>query len=228
MTDSWNTLLEAVEGLDENIRPRFANWLANDALPELFDAGVQLIVDDGPAVEGCGGFFTDDPETVLAIAVGNSTWPATFVHEFSHYEQYADNSEVWYAGTLEDGTHGSDLVELWYGHHIELNAEQQRKYFDPMLAVEVDAERRSVQTIIDLDLPFDVEDYSRQAASYLYLYPELMRRRSWITVGRAPYRAPEILEVMPRTLDGNFTMDPLPENLQALYDTCFEEGEPLD
>ena len=82
--------------------------------------------------------------------------------------------------------------------------------------------------IQDYDLPFDVAEYSRQAASYLYLYPELMRRRSWITVGRAPYRAPEILELMPSTLDGNFTMDPLPDNLQALYDTCFEEGEPLD
>lgn len=228
MTDSWNTLLHATENLDEDVRPRFANWLSNDALPELFDAGVQLLAVDDYAVDGCGGYFSDEPDPILAIAVGNSTWAATFCHEYCHYEQWADNSEVWYAGQLSDGTYGADLVEYWYNGDIELNDEQQLRYFEPMLAVEVDCERRAVQLIQDYDLPFDIEEYSRQAASYLYLYPELRRRRSWITVGRAPYRVPEILEVMPADLSGEFTMDPLPADLQQLYDTCFEEGEALD
>lgn len=228
MSDSWNALMEACEGLDDETRPRLSAFVADDMLPELFDAGVRLTIVEDAFVDGCGGYFSDEPEPELALAVGNSTWAPTMLHEFSHFHQWQDGAEVWLDGRLPDGTYGADLVEYWYNGYVELNEEQLDKYFEPMLAVEVDCERRTVKLIEDYDLPYDTAKYAREANAYLMQYSENRRRRSWITPGRAPYRVPEILAEMPSDLfTATYTTKPLSEHLQSLFDTCFVDGDPL-
>jgi hypothetical protein len=227
---TWNTLIEACEGLDDDVRPRFTAFVADEMLPTLFDAGVRLIVSDEAHIDACGGYFVaddiDPPE--LAIATGTPTWPQTFIHEFNHFWQWRDKADVWYDGLLPDGSYGSDLIELWYSNMVELNEEQLTRYFEPMLAVEVDCERRSIQTIEDYDLPFDTALYARQANAYLLMYSECRRRRAWTQPGRAPYRVPELLDRMSSDLyTFTYTTEPLPKDLQVLFDVCFEEGDPL-
>lgn len=225
--DSWNVLLDATQELSDDVQPRFTNWLANDALPELFEAGVYLEATDADHIENCGGFYMDGEdggEPVLAIATGNNTWAETFLHEFNHFCQHQDGADVWTAGQLPDGTHGADLITLWYDGFVELNEEQLELYFRPILEVELDCETRTVQMIQDLDLPFDTALYTRQANAYLIGHAELRRRRQWFTPGIAPYRVPAILDAMPSDfVTHTYTTEPLPTHLQRLYDPCFQE-----
>lgn len=223
--NAWDVLIDATQELSDEVRPRFSNWLANDALPELFEAGVYLDATDADHIEKCGGWFADgdeDGEPILAIATGNNTWAETFMHEFSHFCQWQDNAEVWTAGRLPDGTNGSDLVALWYDGFIELTEEHLDLYFQPILDVELDCEKRTVQMIQDLDLPFDTGLYTRQANAYLLGHSELRRRRRWFTAGVAPYRVPAILDAVPSDFTTHtYTTEPLPEHMQRLFDPCF-------
>ena len=223
--NAWDVLMDATNDLHDDVQPRFSNWLANDALPSLFEAGVYLDATSEDHIESCGGYFCDgdeDGESVLAIATGNNTWAETFMHEWNHFQQWQDNADVWTAGQLPDGTHGADLITLWYGGHIELTEEHLDIYFTPILDVELDCEKRTVDMIVDLDLPFDVALYTRQANSYLLGHSELRRRRQWFTPGVAPYRIPAILDAMPSDyVTHTYTTEPLPSYLQALYDPCF-------
>ncbi len=225
--NSWDILLDATEELSDDVRPRFTNWLANDALPELFEAGVSLDATDVDHIEGCGGYFADGDEDgcpILAIATGNSTWAQTLIHEFNHFQQWQDRADVWTAGKLPDGTNGSDLITLWYDGFVELTEEHLDLYFAPILAVELDCEIRAVDMIQDLDLPFDVKQYTREANAYLLGHAELRRRRQWFTPGIAPYRVPAILDVMPTDfVTHSYTTEPLPEHMQRLFDPCFKE-----
>jgi hypothetical protein len=229
MYDSWNTLISACESLGDDVQPRFTAFVSDEMLPVLFDAGVRLYVSEEPHIESCGGYFLDSDEyPELAIATGTPTWPATLIHEFNHFWQWRDRAEVWAAGLLPDGTYGSDILEMWYAHMVELNEEQLDRYFGPTLDVEVDCERRSICMINDYDLPFDTGLYAKQANAYLLMYSECRRRRAWSQPGRAPYRVPEILDRMPETLyQMNYTTDPLDEELQTLFDPVFTEGPPL-
>ena len=71
MEDSWNVLLDAVDELSDDVRPRFSAWLSEDAMPELFQSGVRLEAVAEDHVDGTGGFFTDESdngEPLLAIA----------------------------------------------------------------------------------------------------------------------------------------------------------------
>ena len=225
MGNAWDVLIDATSELDDDTRPRFINWLSNDALPELFEAGVYLDVTSSDQIEGCGGYFTDGEDTaepILAIATGNSTWAETLMHEFSHFQQWQDGADVWTAGRLPDGTHGADLIGLWYDGLIELNAGQLDAYFQPILDVELDCEKRTVNMIRELDLPFDPALYTKQANAYLIGHSELRRRRQWFTTGVAPYRIPAILDVMPSDFETHrYSFEPLPSHLQALFDPCF-------
>jgi len=63
MSNAWDVLIDATSELDDDRRPRFTNWLSNDALPELFEAGVYLDATSSDQIEGCGGYFTDGEDT---------------------------------------------------------------------------------------------------------------------------------------------------------------------
>jgi len=223
--NAWDVLIDATQELCDDVQPRFSNWIANDALPALFEAGVYLEVTDADHIEACGGWFCDgdeDGEPVLAIATGNDTWAETFMHEWNHFQQWQDHADVWTAGRLPDGTNGSDLITLWYDGFVELKRDHLEMYFAPILAVELDCEIRTAKMIQDLDLPFDVELYTRQANSYLYGHAELRRRRRWFSVGAAPYRVPALVAEMPSDfVTHTYTTDPLPTHLQRLFDPCF-------
>tara|TARA_R110000824_G_scaffold238429_2_gene427225 strand:- start:8655 stop:9359 length:705 start_codon:yes stop_codon:yes gene_type:complete len=227
MENAYNVILDAVEDLDDVVRPRFSAWISDEFFPAMFTAGVKLDATAESHIDGCGGYFCDDDgegNPLLTVACGNDMWPQTLLHEWNHAQQFFDKAEVWTDGLLPSGDYGSDLIELWYGGYVELTEEQLTRYYEPILAVELDCEKRSVRMIVDLDLPFHTEEYAKAANAYLLGHSELRRRRSWFVPGKAPYAFQSILDEMPTDfVTASYSFEPLPIHLQHLYDQSFPE-----
>ena len=136
------------------------------------------------------GFFN---ERQLVVATGVPDWLGVLVHESSHVDQYIEGSRLWTEVDPHLIAVNSWLADTSKGRKIRNKLES----FKCVLALELDAERRSLKKIARYSLPIEKKVYAQKANSYLFGYTQAMRSRRWFPEA---YTYPEIWKRMPGKL----------------------------
>jgi hypothetical protein len=181
----------------------------------------------------CAGFFESNPKIkpTLGIAKGlpEQTFYEVLAHEFSHANQYLEDSPFWINSrltkeevlkysTLEldlTGFETGDLFSLWLDKKIELPKEVLQDMVRRTTEVEFDCERRTVELAKTLGLNIDPNTYAQKANAYLITYFYALKNRRWTTSGHATYSKPEVYTQLPQIIDPVFC-EKLAENIEAL------------
>jgi len=144
----------------------------------------------------CSGYFIDynSPELGIAIGGDKEDWLPILVHEFSHMQQYLENTECW-KNNFIDGIETIDIIDKWIsGDDSITNIEDliSRSY-----AIEADCEKRSIENIKTFKLEIDIPMYYQKANSYILFYAAMLENRKWYNKYKKPYMIKEVWSVMP-------------------------------
>jgi|TARA_Y100000310_G_C20582490_1_gene763715 hypothetical protein len=195
------------------------NYFLNYVKEDIGDYGVKLylpkhtyLLDEGIKVNG---YFSEE-DLVLAVATKKQRkkWLGTLAHEYSHFEQWRDQADVW-INSMVDGEDSEDIIFRWIKGE-EFSSNLVKKCFEVAKELELDCERRAVKKIKKFDLPLDIEEYSRQSSAYIYYYNYVELKRMEYKPKKEVYYEPEILSAMPKTLRGKYKK--IPKNIISLFD----------
>lgn len=168
---------------------------------------VQLKNKDTVGLNGveCGGYFMDEPASVLAVAMGKKykDWLPTFVHETCHKDQFVENAPVWNL-RIKEYFNANDILDMWLNHAVELTKPQLNQVLDQVIAVELDCEKRSLEKIKKYNLPIDHVEYIQKSNAYIYYHFAIARMREWGHKS-APYDNPKVWQKMPVDFDQNYS-----------------------
>lgn len=181
-------------------------------LAEVKDAGVQVALSEGnsiayPTIEGgvaeivASGFFVDRPVAVLGLSTAGD-WQRTFpilVHEFSHFRQWKEDSQVW-RNLYHENRDAPDWIDGWLAGE-EVDPDLLKGFFKATRAVEMDCERRVLEHIAREGLPIDPVDYAQRANAYVHFYHVVEAHRKWRSSdSTAPYEDPAVFGAAPGQL----------------------------
>jgi hypothetical protein len=163
----------------------------------------------------CNGYWDHDT-MVLAAAMKQpeDNFIRLLAHEYGHFRQWKEKREPYWITfghpkAKECGEKSlEDVFFKWLENRRELDKETIKFSCDVSRDLELDCERVTVELIKKYNLPIDLEDYCRRANAYVYFYNILPETRKWYVIGKEPYNIPEILELMPTNLDGDYTTTP--------------------
>lgn len=131
---------------------------------------------------------------ILAACTGNKTDAeimSLLAHEYCHMKQFVENSPLWItSGEFEKFDNWLENAPVDYDELVTS--------WTKVVILEADCERRVVDLISTLDLPLNVETYSRKANSYLFFHQWVLKNRKWYTT--APYEIESIVNMMPYKL----------------------------
>lgn len=171
----------------------------NQKIEELRQEGVTLKLSESDHIlymeTRCSGFFIDSPLT-FALAKGRKDSFEIFLHEYSHFTQYKENSPFWTGNKIHSFEAG-DIIDLWISGKVDLNPVQLDDIFRRVMAVEYDCEQRTVQLIKDNSLDVNIENYIKKANAYVLSYQLVKKYRRWYVEGMSPYSVESIIEKMP-------------------------------
>jgi hypothetical protein len=126
-----------------------------------------------------GGYFWDEPDKYeLACALKNPEYLNLLVHEYSHMEQWVENSSIW-----KDAKYVTHVDEWLEGRDIR-DIDQK---IDRVKMFELDCEKRALENIKKFNLPINTKMYIKKANSYILFYNYLKESRKWSKPGKAPY-----------------------------------------
>lgn len=148
----------------------------------------------GDGISKVSGYFDEDNKT-LACALGKPTeqWLSILVHEFNHMQQSIEKAKVW-----------TDIETRYYEYGEVLDSFLNGKKYPSRVIkecirrnrdMELDCEIRSVDMIRYFGLNINVEEYIKQANSYVYFYTVMGITKRWCD--KPPYAIREIVECMP-------------------------------
>lgn len=127
-----------------------------------------------------------DKLLVVCMDYPLDVWLSTLLHEYGHLEQDIE------------GVHQISTDVFTWLEHQKRHASTLYKLRD----MELDCERRSLKNIDVFKLPIKKGEYAKKAAAYIHYYNYMLINPVWPKI--APSTIQEILDVMPRTLRGNF------------------------
>lgn len=164
----------------------------------------------------CEGYFSDDPlELVVATRCLYTDFISTLVHEYSHFEQWIEESKYFAGGKYFSGGKYNyhSILERWIGGE-NFTKKTIERTIDVVRNCELDCERRSVENIKKYNLPINIEKYCKNASAYIYFYNFIKKTRVWETKHK-PSDCKKIIDIMPTDLSGNFSRTP--RNIMKLY-----------
>lgn len=144
----------------------------------------------------CSGYFEDDRDPVLAVAMGKPTAMEILVHEYSHMTQWLDGIDLWKKGSI-----GVTKIDKWLSGKRIADIEDA---FDWAILLELDNEKRSVKNIKKFGLDIDVDLYIKKANSYLQFYLWMKETRKWSNPSNLPYENQALLAAMPTNFRMNY------------------------
>lgn len=148
------------------------------------------------------GYF-DDVTRTLACAMGKdvSQWLIILLHESSHMDQFMEQVSAW--------TNNAELKETndWLDGKDDADMEKIELEITTGIDVELDCEIRTVDKIIKfgLDKIVDTTEYIQKSNAYILFYRWMQKNRSWYTLGKEPYNIPQIVSIMPKSFDIDYT-----------------------
>jgi hypothetical protein len=162
----------------------------------------------------CNGYF-DDITSTLACALGKdvSQWLVILLHESCHMDQWVEKVPEWTENV------GMDNIEKWLNGDDSVNMNNIDNEIRTSIIVEVDCEKRTVEKIkkYGLDSIINIDEYIQKSNAYVLFYLWMRKNRKWYTIGKEPYNIPDVVNVMPKTFDIDYTI--LDSNIEKTYDT---------
>ena len=161
----------------------------------------------------CNGYF-DDITSTLACALGKdvSQWLVILLHESCHMDQWVEKVPEWTENV------GMDNIEKWLNGDDSVNMNNIDNEIRTSIIVEVDCEKRTVEKIkkYGLDSIINIDEYIKKSNAYVLFYLWMRKNRKWYTIGKEPYNIPDVVNVMPKTFDIDYTI--LDSNIEKTYD----------
>jgi len=165
-----------------------------EACLELIDSGISLHFNKKRKVSDAGGWFSEgDKELVVATAMKKSRWRQIFLHEYNHYCQWKEGSP-WF--TKKGKGWGAAMFWEWVTGEEKLSKYHSDRAVNYYQGLEHDCERRAIKMIKERGLDMNLEEYTKTANSYVWFYSAIRVDGQWCSK-QAPYRVPEIMEMMP-------------------------------
>ena len=162
----------------------------------------------------CNGYF-DDITSTLACALGKdvSQWLVILLHESCHMDQWVEKVPEWTENV------GMDNIEKWLNGDDSVNMNNIDNEIRTSIIVEVDCEKRTVEKIkkYGLDSIINIDEYIQKSNAYVLFYLWMRKNRKWYTIGKEPYNIPDVVSVMPKTFDIDYTI--LDPKIEKKYDT---------
>jgi hypothetical protein len=162
----------------------------------------------------CNGYF-DDITSTLACALGKdvSQWLVILLHESCHMDQWVEKVPEWTENV------GMDNIEKWLNGDDSVNMNNIDNEIRTSIIVEVDCEKRTVEKIkkYGLDSIINIDEYIQKSNAYVLFYLWMRNNRKWYTIGKEPYNIPDVVSVMPKTFDIDYTI--LDPKIEKKYDT---------
>lgn len=157
----------------------------------------------------CGGWF-DGEDRELVCSMKSNKGLSLLVHEFSHFHQWAEGSELWEIASKKNS-------HLAMHEWIEgKSVRGVKKHIAICRDLEADAEKRAVRMIKKYNLPIDIDEYIRGANAYIYFYNYMMVSRRWSAPNNSPYRNKALMESMPNRFLRDYSV--LPDKLLKIYE----------
>ena len=161
----------------------------------------------------CTGYFIDDPlELGVATKGKYHDFLETLVHEFSHLEQWRENSPFYIAGYR--GLDSWTVLSKWLSGQ-EYKRKTVKKCLDIIRDCELDCDRKAVVNIKKFNIPIDVKAYSKKQSAYAYFHNFMKKSRKWEYKEYAT-GVPQIVKKMPDNLDGDYSKTP--RRIMRLFD----------
>lgn len=135
----------------------------------------------------CSGYF-DSENRELVVAMKHPQALAIIVHEYCHLTQWEEQIPLWKKADIalikiDDWLNGKRI------HNI-------RQHLSIARNLELDNEKRSVQTIRKWKLSIDLDLYIKRANAYIHFYNYLYYSRSWSKPSNTPYTNKRIVRLM--------------------------------
>ena len=153
----------------------------------------------------CGGYFSSDPlELGVATMVNYKDFLSGLVHEFSHFEQWRDESP--YFLKEYKGMDAGNVLFHWL-QGKEYKKETINTCIDIIRDCELDCDRRAVENIRKFKLPLGIKEYCKKSSGYIYFHNFVKISRNW-EYKNYPSCIPQIYNKMPDNLDGDYSTTP--------------------
>jgi len=168
------------------------------------------------------GYFSIEPNLELCVAVKKpqKKWLPILVHEYCHFLQWSENSDVWNNNLVYDGYDGETMIERWVTGKIALGKSKLENCLKTTIEVELDAEKRSVEMIKKFNLPIDIKIFIQKANASLMFYPIFLEKKKWFD--KPPFEMEEVFSQLPTEFLDDYTN--IDEKYIKIYnDYCFVE-----
>jgi hypothetical protein len=124
------------------------------------------------------GFFCEDTKRICVnVAKPVENWIDVLAHEYNHYKQWKEPGSIWTIGEYKKANCFASLWD-WIDGDLGLN-EDIHEIVNRVISIEHDCEKRTIQTLIDNELPVNVAEYTKTANSYLIFLNCVRLTRSW-------------------------------------------------
>lgn len=157
----------------------------------------------------CSGFF-DEANKKLVVAMLNPVSVEVLVHEFGHFTQWREKTQIW-----KDAEWAMMHIEEWLGGKTKRNIE---KWISLSRDLELDNEKRTVKLIKDFKLPINTKKYTRSANAYVLFYNWMLTSRKWCKPGNTPYSNKTVLKACSPKFNMRY------DDLSAKVRKAFEES----
>ena len=159
-----------------------------------------------------GGYFEDYGRSkgVLACAMKHEYALPLLVHEFSHMQQWIENTRLW-----NNGKYILDIDRWLAGEEVRDIEEKINK----VRLMELDCERRTIKYIIKYNLPINIKTYAQKANAYLFFYNWMKETRVWSKENNSPYadKNIELWGSCPGELRPNSYYRKIPKNIYKKF-----------
>lgn len=153
----------------------------------------------------CTGLFyeiNNNERGVLKVAMNSDLAYEILVHEYCHMTQWIDQTKEWKNHQRIDPIKFSGWLKGEKCKSI-------KKYIEWIIALELDNEKRAVNTIKKLNLDFiDIDLYIKRANAYLQFYNWVLENRRWSSPNKPVYDSDEVLSLVPSKFNMNYSRIP--------------------
>ena len=159
--------------------------------------GMRLVIGRGRSLN-CGGYrcegYFNDKEKIIKIAKFATNFLETLVHEYSHFLQYINNSQIY-----KKSDKAILMVDEWFAGK-DFPQDKLRRSFFIIRAMERDCEKRAVKLIKKFNLQIDEKLYTKRAHCYIYSHFLMEKTRKFYAYKKSPYRSSVVLKIMPSSM----------------------------
>jgi len=181
----------------------------NDVEENTKKNNVKLIIKDDYHIDIDGfsvsGYYCPEDKE-LVVALGHPSWLGILVHEYCHFLQDISKKCKAWSNCYIDGEDCCGLFFSWLdGDDIEYDIDN---VVDRVKYMELDCEKKSVQTIKKYKLPINIEEYIRYAVAYIHFYNVSKKTRKWVKKGYSMTKDKKLLNMVKPTLNQDFDIVP--------------------